>query len=85
MTNRGENEVVILSCRGEKLRVIGRAPTGGDEPRDFALLGGERYALVTNQFGNTFRLYRVRGRTKNRLQTLGTFPLVGAICVACRE
>ncbi|MBR4335095.1 MAG: beta-propeller fold lactonase family protein [Clostridia bacterium] len=85
VTNRGENEVVILSCRGEKLRVIGRAPTGGDEPRDFALLGGERYALVTNQFGNTFRLYRVRGRAKNRLQTLGTFPLVGAICVACRE
>ena len=85
VTNRGENEVVILSCRGEKLRVIGRAPTGGDEPRDFALLGGERYALVTNQFGNTFRLYRVGGIRKNRLQTLGTFPLAGAICVACRE
>lgn len=85
ITNRGENEVVILSCRGEKLRVIGRAPTGGDEPRDFALLGGERYAVVTNQFGNTFRLYRVGGVFKNRLKTLGTFPLAGAICVARRE
>lgn len=85
ITNRGENEIVILSCRGEKLRVIGRAPTGGDEPRDFALLRDERFAVVTNQFGNSFRLYRVRGRSKNRLQTLETLPLEGAICVARRE
>ena len=85
ITNRGENEVVVLSCRGEKLRVIGRAPTGGDEPRDFALLHGERYAIVTNQFGNCFRLYRVGGLRKNRLKTLSTVPLPGAICVTTRD
>ena len=85
VTNRGENEVIVLSCRGEKLRVIGRAPTGGDEPRDFALLDGERFAIVTNQFGDTFRLYRVRGLRKNKLIPLQTVPLPGAICVASRE
>lgn len=85
ITNRGENEAVVLSCRGEKLRVIGRAPTGGDEPRDLALLAGEKYAVVTNQFGNSFRLYRVKGVRKNRLVPLRTFDLPGAICVTERE
>lgn len=85
VTNRGENEVVVLSCRGEKLRVIGRAPTGGDEPRDFALLANERYAIVTNQFGNTFRLFRVRGLRKNRLIPLQTTVLPGAIAVTWRK
>lgn len=84
ITNRGENEVVVLSCRGEKLRVIGRAPTGGDEPRDFALLQNERYAIVTNQFGDSFRLYRVRGLRKNRLVTLQTTALPRAIAVTSR-
>ncbi len=85
ITNRGENEAVVLSCRGEKLRVIGRAPTGGDEPRDLALLAGEKYAVVTNQFGNSFRLYRVKGLRKNRLLTLCTVELPGAICVTAKE
>ena len=81
ITNRGENEVVVLSCRGEKLRVIGRAPTGGDEPRDFSLLFGERFGIVTNQFSDSFRLYRVRGLKRNRLLPLQTLPLPAAICV----
>ena len=84
ITNRGENEVVVLSCRGEKLRVIGRAPTGGDEPRDISLLAGEEYAIVTNQFGNSFRLYRVKGIRKNRLLTLCTVDLPAAISVVER-
>ena len=84
IANRGENEVVVLSCRGEKLRVIGRAPTGGDEPRDFALLGGEKYGIVTNQFGDGFRLYRVTGIRKNRLVSLQTLPLSAAIAVTER-
>ena len=85
ITNRGENEVVVLSCRGEKLRVIGRAPTGGDEPRDFALLGKERFGIVTNQFGNSFRLYSLRGLRKNRLIPLQTTPLPAAIAVCERR
>ncbi len=85
ITNRGENEVVVLSCRGERLRVIGRAPTGGDEPRDFALIADERYAIVTNQFGNSFRLFRVRGLRKNRLIPLETSTLPGAIAVTWRS
>ena len=84
ITNRGENEVVVLSCRGEKLRVIGRAATGGDEPRDFALLSDERFGIVTNQFGNSFRLYAIRGLRKNRLVPLSTIPLPAAICVTER-
>ena len=84
ITNRGENEVVVLSCRGEKLRVIGRAPTGGDEPRDFALLQRERFGIATNQFGNCFRLYRIRGLLKNRLIPLQTLPLPAAIAVTER-
>ena len=84
VTNRGENEVVVLSCRGEKLRVIGRAPTGGDEPRDFALLQRERFGIATNQFGNSFRLYRIRGPRKNRLIPLQTLSLKAAIAVTER-
>ena len=84
ITNRGENEVVVLSCRGEKLRVIGRAPTGGEEPRDFSLLRDERFGIVTCQFGNSFRLFRVRGLRKNRLIPLKTFPLRAAIAVTGR-
>ena len=65
--------------------MIGRAPTGGDEPRDFALLAGEKYAIVTNQFGDSFRLYRVKGLRKNHLVTLATVDLPGAIAVVERS
>lgn len=85
VTNRGENEVVVLSCRGEKLRVIGRAPTGGDEPRDFTLTPDERFGIVANQFGDTFRVFRVAGMRKNRLIPLHTVPLRAAIAVTVRR
>ena len=84
ITNRGENEVVVLACRGEKLRVIGRAPTGGDEPRDFVLTSDERFGIVANQFGDSFRLFRVAGLRKNRLIPLHTVPLRAAIAVTVR-
>ena len=84
VTNRGENEVVVLSCRGEKLRVIGRAPTGGDEPRDFTLTPDERFGIVANQFGDSFRVFRVVGMRKNRLIPLHTVPLRAAIAVTVR-
>ena len=58
VTNRGENTVAVFSVRGEELTKIASYPTEGDEPRDFALLADEKYAVVTNQFSDGILLYR---------------------------
>lgn len=79
ITNRGENEVVTLRVRGEKLKIVSRCDTEGNEPRDFSLLGGERFGLVTNQFSDSIVLYRVSkfpfGKLKRQLKLEIPAPL----------
>lgn len=58
VTNRGENTVAVFSTEGETLTRLASYPTYGDEPRDFILIDGERYAVLTNQFSHSVVLYR---------------------------
>ena len=81
ITNRGENEVVTIRVKGERLKVVSRCDTEGDEPRDFSLLCDERYALVTNQFGNSVVLYRVSRFFFGRLRKLKKLELPAPLCV----
>ena len=81
ITNRGENEVVTLRVKGEKLRVVSRCDTEGDEPRDFSLLGGERFGLVTNQFSDSILLYRVSRLPFGKLKKILKLDVPAPLCV----
>jgi len=58
VTNRGENTVAVFRAEGETLTHLASYPTYGDEPRDFLTVGGEAYAIVTDQFSDKTVLYR---------------------------
>jgi 6-phosphogluconolactonase len=81
ITNRGENEALMLSVRGEKLRVRQRIPTEGDEPRDIGLLFGERFAIVTNQFSDSVSLYRLSRIRRGRMKLLQTLEIPAPLAV----
>ena len=81
ITNRGENEVVTIRVKGERLKVVARADTEGDEPRDFSLLCGERFGLVTNQFSDSVLLYRMSKLRFGRLKRLQKLEIPAPLCV----
>ncbi len=81
ITNRGENEVVTIRVKGEKLRVVSRCDTEGNEPRDFSLLGEERFGLVTNQFSDSILLYRVSRWPFGRLRKILRLEIPAPLCV----
>jgi 6-phosphogluconolactonase len=81
ITNRGEDEVVTLRVRGEKLKIVSRCDTEGNEPRDFSLLGGERFGLVTNQFSDSVILYRVSRWPFGKLKKILKLEILAPLCV----
>ena len=77
-TNRGENTVAVFSVKDERLTKLASYPTEGDEPRDFALLADEEYAIVTNQFSDCILLYR---HENGRLTPLASLPIKAPLAV----
>ncbi len=59
MTERGSETVVIAEVRGADVRVLSHTPCRGKEPRDLALLCGEKFLALTNQFSDTVSIYRI--------------------------
>ena len=81
ITNRGENEAVTLRAKGERLKVVSRCDTQGDEPRDISFLLDERFALVTNQFSDSVLLYRVSRHPFGRLRPIRRLEIPAPLCV----
>ncbi len=59
LSERGSESIILLKAEGEDLTVIGRYPSFGEEPRDIALVAGERFLLCANQFSDTVTVFRV--------------------------
>lgn len=80
-TERADEAIVLFAVGLDgTLTVADRTDSHGAEPRDFALIADEKYAVCTNQFGNNFALFRVGGEGK--LTFVSQTPLPGALCVA---
>lgn len=58
-TERASATIVTLKVDGEKLTVLSHTDCKGVEPRDFTLLGGDRFAVCTNQFGNSVAFFKI--------------------------
>ncbi len=82
-TNRGENQVLTIRIqgKGERLKVVSRAETMGEEPRDFSLLLDERFAIVTNQFSDSIILYRVSRMPFGRLKHIAELSIPAPLFV----
>lgn len=79
LTERGSETVVLASVCGEKLEVLSHFACHGVEPRDFELLGGERFAACCNQFSDNVSFYSVAD--DGSLEHLYDLPLKTPICV----
>ena len=84
ITNRGEDEVVTMKITGggRRVKVVSRISTEGREPRDFALLLDERFAIVTNQFSDSIVLYRVGRFPFGRLRRIARFSIPAPLFVS---
>ena len=79
VTERGSETIALLSVDGENLTPVSFADSHGAEPRDFALIADEQWAICTNQFGNNFSLYKVE--KDGTLTFVRCVPLPAPLCV----
>ena len=79
VTERGSETIALYRVNGPELTLMAHFDSHGTEPRDFALLAQDTYALCTNQFGNSCSLYRVA--EDGMLTYLHTFPIQAPLCV----
>lgn len=59
VTERGSNTIALFAVDGANLTLIDHYSAYGNHPRDFDLIADGRYAVCTNQFSDSFVLYRV--------------------------
>jgi len=79
VTERGSETITLYRVKDAELTPIAHFDSHGTEPRDFALLANDTYALCTNQFENSFSLYRVA--PDGTLTYLHSTPLQAPLCV----
>ena len=79
VTERGSETITLFEVNGETLTPVSVVSSHGTEPRDFSLVGGERFAICTNQFGNNLSVYRVEDN--GGLTFLRNVPIPAPLCV----
>lgn len=79
VTERGSETITLYRVKDAELTLVAHFDSHGVEPRDFALLANDTYALCTNQFGNVCSLYRVK--PDGTLVYLRAIPLAAPLCV----
>ena len=78
-TERASRTVVTLTADGARLAVLSHTDCGGEEPRDFTLLAGDRFAVSANQFGNNITIFR--RAADGTLSLLNRVELPAPLCV----
>jgi 6-phosphogluconolactonase len=65
VSNRGNDSIAILSIDAVKgtLAPVGGIPTGGKEPRHFAIDPSGKYLLAENQLSNNIVVFKIDSAT----------------------
>lgn len=79
VTERGSQTVAVFDVDGENLTLLAHFDVHGEEPRDFALVAEERFAICVNQFSDNITVYEVT--PDGLLRFLHSKPLKTPICV----
>ncbi|NJN17316.1 MAG: lactonase family protein [Oscillochloris sp.] len=80
-SNRGHNSIAIFAIDSDAmLREVALRPCGGDWPRNFALLPGNRHLLVANQHSNAVALLPLDD-AYGVAAPLGRYAVPGAACI----
>lgn len=78
-SERASHTIATLRVNGPQLTVIANTPCGGLHPRDFTLLGGDRFAVASNLFSDNMALFRINEEGIPVL--LRSIPLPQPLCV----
>ncbi len=78
-SERASHTIATLKVEGEKLTVVANTPCGGLHPRDFTLLGEDRFAIASNLFSDNMALFRIGA---DRIPVfMSSIPLPQPLCV----
>lgn len=83
-SNRGRDSIVVYSVDPEQgtLNQIADIPTGGKEPRNFAIDPSGHFLLAENQNTNTIVEFRIDPSTGNLTPTGETLSVPSPVCLA---
>ena len=79
VTERGSERIVLFEMDGERLKRIAHFDTHGKEPRDFALVANEGFAICANQFSGNLSVYKKE--RDHTLTYLSSFSIPAPLCV----
>ncbi len=77
-TERASATIVTLRAEGEHLSVISHTDCRGTEPRDLALLAGDRFAVCTNQKSHSVAIFEIENDAVPKYLT--SFELPSPLC-----
>ncbi len=72
-TERKNEDILVFSIDGDRIAFMQRIKCVGAEPRDFLLVGDEKYAICANQFSDGCSVFKV--------ETSGTLAYTSSFCV----
>lgn len=78
-TERATQAIVVLEADGERFKTVQRVDCHGEEPRDFLLLDGEKFAVCANQFSDNCSLFKVNG--DGTLECLYSLEVKAPLCL----
>jgi 6-phosphogluconolactonase len=78
-TERATQAIVVLEADGERFKTVQRVDCHGEEPRDFLLLDGEKFAVCANQFSDNCSLFKVNGY--GTLECLYSLDVKAPLCL----
>lgn len=83
-SNRGHDTIAVFAVDPSSgmLRPAGEFPTGGKEPRHFAIDPTGRFLLVENQFSNSIVVFRIDPATGGLTQVSKTDGVPSPVCLA---
>ena len=70
-----------VDAKTGKLTAAGRVPTGGKEPRHFAIDPAGRYLLAENQLSDTIVTFRIDPATGQLSRQTGETALPSPVCL----
>lgn len=82
VSNRGDDSIAVFSISPSdgKISMLQRMPTGGKEPRHFALDPTGRWLLAENQDSGTINLFAVDAKTGRLTSTSHTVRVSTPVC-----
>lgn len=81
-SNRGHDSIAVFDVRDEPLRLVADVPTGGKEPRHFAIDPSGNFLLAEDQLSDKIVTFRIDQKTGALTPTGDSVEVPSPVCLA---